>query len=155
MVSNYFQKTIFREEIYDKRVQKVRWHLTSGQKAKTKQRKKKCKKDTFFVVFFSLLRDREAKFVRDEICTFSIFGVHVKFSCVVKKTMIFHTFLVFISFPTLFYENKMHDKLKKNAFFGILPYITQQKKCEKSWIFLLHENFTCTSMHKISVPPFV
>ena len=74
------------------------WH----QGKNLKNREKKRKNSTFFFsVFFSFLRIREAKFVRDEICTFSMFGVHV-----VKKTMIFHTFFSIVFIPHLILRKK-------------------------------------------------
>ena len=70
-----------------KRVQKVRGHLTSGQKAKQNRGKKRKKTHFFLVFFFSFLRVRETKFVRDQICTFSIFG-----TCSKKKDAFSHFF---------------------------------------------------------------
>ena len=49
-------------------------------------------------------------------------------TCSKKKPWFPTLFWVFFSFPASFYENKMHGKLGKSAFFGILPSIIQQKK---------------------------
>ena len=78
---------------------------------------------------FSLI---EANVTRDEICTFSIVGVHV----VKKKHDFLHFFWHFFHFPLHFTKQNMHDKFKKSAFFGILPYITQQKEFFST--FFLH-----------------
>ena len=108
---------------YIKRVQKVRGHLTSGQKAK-KQSKKTWKKHVFLVFFFTFALI-EANVTRDEICTFSMFWG----TCCKKKHDYLHFFWYFFHFLPHFTQQKMYDKFKKSAFFGILPYITQQKSC--------------------------
>ena len=69
------------------------------------------------------MRVREAKFVRDEICTFLMFGVHV-----VKKNIIFHTFFTIVFIPHVILRNKkMHEKLKKVRFLALFS-INRNKK---------------------------
>ena len=113
-----------------KPVQKVRVHLRSRQKAK--KQCKKTRKNTFFLVFFFTFALIEANVTRDEICTFSIFGVHV-----VKQNMIFYTcFGIFFISHLILRNKKCMTKSKKVRFFGILPYIIQQKKFFST--FFLH-----------------
>jgi hypothetical protein len=82
------------------------------------------KKNTFCLVFFFTFALIETNVTRDQICTFSIFGVHV-----VKQNMIFYTlFSLFFISHLILRNKKCMTNSKKSTCFGILPHITQQKK---------------------------
>jgi hypothetical protein len=101
----------------------------SGQKAK-KQRKKT---RFFFKCFFSLLRVREAKLVRDEICNFLMFGVHV-----VHKIHDFSHFLEhFFHSYAHFTKQKMHDKLQKKCIFWHFAFHYSTKKVFSNIFFCI------------------
>ena len=82
-----------------------------------------------FFFTFSLI---EANVTRDEICTFSIVGVHV----VKKKHDFLHFFWHFFHFPLHFTKQKMHDKFKKSAFFGICPTLLNQKSFFQHFFYI-------------------
>ena len=81
------------------------------------------KKHVFFSVFFHFCLDRSKCNPWPNLYLFTFWGT----CCKTKHDFLQFFCIIFISSPH-FTKQKMHDKFKKSAFFGILPYITQQKK---------------------------
>jgi hypothetical protein len=88
-----------------------------------KNRVKKREKNTFFLVFFFTFAKIETNITRDQICTFSIFGVHV-----VKQNMIFYTFFgIFVISHLILRNKKCMTNSKKMRFLAFCPRLLNKK----------------------------
>ena len=106
--------------------------FTWDQGKKQKNSVKKREKNTFFLVFFFTFALIEANVTRDEICTFSIFGVHV-----VKKNMIFYTFFgIFFISHLILRNKKCMTNSKKVRFLAFCPTLLNKKSFFQHFFYI-------------------
>ena len=83
-------------------------------------------------MFFFTFALIEANVTRDEICTFSIFGVHV-----VKKNMIFYTFFgIFFISHLILRNKKCMTNSKKVRFLAFCPTLLNKKSFFQHFFYI-------------------